>query len=171
MTFTQVPGGVRRQRFEEWVKEYSNAVLRTCYIYLADRAMAEDALQETFLKVWRNIDRFEARNGSSVRTWIIKIAINTCKDMRRSTWRRHIDQTYPIDELQIVAGDVCEESKMLFLDVLRLPDKLKQVVILYHYHDMTMEEAAYVLKISRSAVHHRLKKAYSLLKTSMEGSE
>ena len=60
-----VPSEVRRQRFEAWVAEYSDAVLRTCYVYLADIAAAEDALQETFLKVWRNMDSFEGRNGSS----------------------------------------------------------------------------------------------------------
>jgi len=84
MNIALVPSKVRKQRLEAWIAEYSDAVLRTCYIYLADMALAEDSLQDTFLKVWRNMDSFEGRNGSSVKTWIIRIAINTCKNYRTS---------------------------------------------------------------------------------------
>ena len=166
-----VPSEVRRQRLEAWVAEYSDAVLRTCYIYLADMASAEDALQETFLKVWRNMDRFEGRNGASVKTWILRIAINTCKNYRKSAWFRRVDRSRILEELPPSVTGVTDESRSVFFEVMELPDKLKQVVLLYYYHGMNMEETAQILKISRAAVQKRLKKAYELLRIQLEGSD
>ena len=171
MNITLVPGEVRRQRLEAWIEEYGDAVLRTCYIYLADRALAEDALQDTFLKVWRSMDRFEGRNGSSVKTWIIRIAINTCKNYRNSAWHRRVDKSSLIEDLPPAVTGVTDESRAVFMEVMQLPDKLKQVVILYYYHDMKMAEIAAILGVSRSAVQHRLKKAYALLRIQLEGSD
>ena len=166
-----VPGEVRRQRLEAWVAEYSDVVLRTCYIYLADMALAEDALQETFLKVWRSMDRFEGRNGSSAKTWIIRIAINTCKNYRASAWFRRVDRSKIIEELPPSMTGVTDESRSIFFEVMELPDKLKQVVLLYYYHGMNMNETAEILKVSRAAVQKRLKKAYELLRIQLEGRD
>ena len=52
---------------EQWVEAYGNSILRTCFLYLADRALAEDAMQDTFVKVWRNMEQFTGRNDSPER--------------------------------------------------------------------------------------------------------
>lgn len=51
MNIASVPSEVREQKLEEWLTAYGDSVLRTCFVYLADRALAEDALQDTFVKV------------------------------------------------------------------------------------------------------------------------
>ena len=61
-----------------------------CYLHLSDKSLAEDAVQETFLKAYRGLSTF--RSESSVKTWLIQIAINTCKSMKRSAWWRYIDR-------------------------------------------------------------------------------
>ena len=170
MDLGSVPREVRRQRLEEWISEYGDAVLRTCYIYLADRGLAEDALQDTFLKAWRSMDHFEGRNGCSAKTWIIRIAINTCKNYRGSAWHRRVDRSKIVEELQI-AGDDGNGSRELFLAVVDLPEKLRQVVILYYYHDMSMAEIGEILRVSRSAIQHRLQKAHALLREYLDGSD
>ena len=114
------------------------------------------------------MDRFEGRNGSSVKTWIIRIAINTCKNYQNSAWHRRVDKRKMVEELP--AARVSQESRAIFMEVMELPDKLRQVVILYYYHDMNMAEVGDILKISRSAVQHRLKKAHALLRKELEGS-
>ena len=163
MTDALVPGGSREQKLEAWLTAYGDAVLRMCFVYLADRHLAEDALQDTFLKAWRRMDSFEARGGASAKTWIMRIAINTCKDYRRSAWFRHVDMEKAIEDIPLAAPDVTGESRVLFLDVMRLPPRLKQVILLYHFHNLTMAETAEALHISRQAVQYRLKKAYQLL--------
>ncbi|MEG2951456.1 MAG: sigma factor-like helix-turn-helix DNA-binding protein, partial [Clostridia bacterium] len=61
------------------------------------------------------------------------------------------------------------ESRALFQEVMRLPAKYKQVILLYYYHDMTMAETAKVLELSRATVQNRLQKAYALLRYEPEG--
>ena len=65
----------RDQEFERLVEQYQIAVLRTCYLYLCDKSLAEDASQETFVKVYRTMDSFKGE--SSEKTWIMKIAMHT----------------------------------------------------------------------------------------------
>ena len=94
MNIAPVPSEVQ---LEAWITEYGDAVLRMCYLYLADRTLAEDALQDTFMKVWRGMDG--RRNESSAKTWILRIAINTCKDYKRTAWLKHVDRSIAIEDL------------------------------------------------------------------------
>lgn len=171
MKFASVPSGNQEERLKDWIGRYSNDVLRTCYVMLADRALAEDAMQDTFLKVWRGMSRYDGRNDASPKTWIMRIAINTCKDYRRTAWMRGRAQTSTYDDLPDALCPVTEVSRELFLTVLTLPDKYKQVVLLYHYQELTMEETAHALGVSRPAVSRRLQKAYALLRISLEGGQ
>ncbi len=161
-----VPGEVQ---LESWLTEYGDAVLRTCTLYLGDRALAEDALQDTFIKVWRGMSK--RRGGSAVKTWILRIAINTCKDYRRTAWLRHVDRSRAVETLPIPPDGTAEQSRELYLDVLRLPAKYKQVILLYHFHKLTMAETADVLAVSRATVQNQLHKAYALLRYQPEGSD
>src|SRR6478735_3439647 len=63
--------------FAELVDAYSGGLLRMAQMYVRDRAVAEEVVQETWLAVLRGIDRFEGR--SSLKTWIYRILINTAK--------------------------------------------------------------------------------------------
>ena len=76
----------RDQRFERLVEQYQEAVLRTCFLCLCDETLAEDATQETLLKVYRTMDSF--RGESSEKTWILKIAMPACFDINHSGWFR-----------------------------------------------------------------------------------
>lgn len=171
MNIASVPSDIREAKLEAWLTEYGDAVLRMCYLYLADRALAEDALQDTFVKVWRGMNSFVGRGGSSPKTWIMRIAINTCKDYKRTAWLRHVDRSKSIEDLPLAFHDVIAESRAIFADVMQLPDKLKQVILLYYFHDMTMAETAEALGTSRATVQNRLKKAYMLLRYKPEGSD
>ena len=169
MNIASVPSEVREQALEAWLTEYGDAVLRMCYVYLGDRALAQDALQDTFIKAWRGM---EGRRGeSAVKTWILRIAINTCKDYRRTAWMRRVDRSQPVEELPLTFEDISEESRALFDDVMSLPSKLKQVILLYHFQNLTLAETAEALHVSRSAVQNRLQKAYALLRCECEGGD
>ena len=159
------------QRLESWVRTYGDAVLRICFVYLADASQAEDAMQDTFLRAWHAMSRFEGRNGCSEKTWLMRIAMNVCRDYRRSRWFRHMDLSRALDELPAHLTAIFPEDRLLMLDILRLPTKYKQVILLYYYQDMTLEEIAQTLQTSRSTVHHRLKKAEALLKTTLTGGD
>ena len=72
------------------IDQYHVALLQMCYMYLHDRALAEDAVQETFLKAYKSMAAF--RGDCSEKTWLMRIALNTCRDMKRSAWFRHNDR-------------------------------------------------------------------------------
>ena len=156
-------------RFERWLGEYRDDVLRTCYVMLGDRTLAEDAMQDAFVKVWRAMDRYEERENCSAKTWIMRIAINTCKDYRRTRWFRRKRSELSLEELPPATEPTTEDSRELFLDVMRLPERLKRAVLLYYYEDMTMEEAATALGVSKTTLGRRLKRACELLRCSWEG--
>lgn len=153
----------REERFEQWMRLYEHDVLRTCLIILGRYELAEDALQDTFLKVWRHMDSYEGRSGASVRTWVLSIAINTCRDQRKSAWFRHCREEQPIEDAFLPVPDVPQDARETYLDVQRLPDKLKEAVVLIHYHQLNKKEAAAALHISRAALDRRLAKAYKAL--------
>ena len=158
-------------RFERWLYEYKDDVLRTCYVLLGDRALAEDAMQDAFVKVWRSMGRYEQRENCSAKTWIMRIAVNTCRDYRRARWFRRQRSDVSVDALPDAACPVTEQSRELFMDVMRLPDKYRQAVQLVYYEGMTMAEAALALGVSRPTLSRRLKKACELLRCEWEGGE
>lgn len=152
------------QRLAHWVSEYADSILKTCFIYLSDRALAEDALQETLFKAWQNMDQFESRNNCSEKTWLIRIAINVCHDYHRSRWFRHVDRNKALEDLPPAITTICDADRTLFLDILRLPEKQKQVILLYYYQEMTIKETADALNIGENAVVYRLRKALRTLR-------
>lgn len=161
-----VPGAV--QRLEQWVAQYADAILRICFIYLRDVSLAEDAMQDTFIKAWQHVSTLE---GTNEKAWLMRIAVNTCHDYHRSKWFRYIDMRRTLEELPSQLQTVLPEDHELLMDVYNLPEKLKQVILLYYYQEMTLQETADCLGISRSTVHKRLQKAQQLLRGRLEGRD
>ena len=158
-------------RFERWLREYRDDVLRVCYVLLGDRTTAEDAMQDAFIKVWRAMSRYEEREGCSAKTWIMRIAVNTCRDYRRTRWFRRARSDVSLDALPAADVPVSEASRELFLDVMRLPERYRQAVLLYYYEDMTMDEAATALGVSKATMSRRVRRACELLRCEAEGGD
>ena len=171
MAYAAVPGNDRKACLEQWIALYGDDILRMCFVYLADMSLAEDAMQDTFLKAWNNMAQFEERNKSTVKTWLTRIAINICNDYHRSRWFRHVDHSKVLEEISADRLHIPPQETALFLALLCLPAKLKQTILLYYYQGMTMQDIANCLSISVSAVHQRLQKAQLLLKTSLAKEE
>ena len=81
----------KEERMERMVALYQLPLLRLCILYLHDEELAKDAVQETFIKAYRNLDGF--RSEASEKTWLTRIAVNTCKSVYRSGWFRHVDRS------------------------------------------------------------------------------
>ena len=145
-----------------WYDAYGTDILRYCFMFLGNKADAEDATQETFLKVWRNIGRFRARNGCSPKTWIIRIAGNTCRDYLRKGWRKHERTLVTPEELSRL-GNASQEDRDLILDVMKLPDKYREVILLVFWHGMTIREAAECTCTSQSTFFRTLEKAKKMI--------
>ena len=171
MERAEVPSMIREQRLSRWIEDYSDSILRTCFLYLSDQGQAEDATQDTWIKAWKHMGDFEGQGIVHEKAWLLRIAINTCKDYRRSAWFRHIDGKQALDELPPQLVTVEPEDRSLTMMVMDLPDRLKQVILLYYYQGLTIQETASVLGLSVAAVHRRLRKAEALLKSALERGE
>ena len=155
--------------FEELVAQNQEKLLRTCYLYLRDRQLAEDAVQETFLKAYRSLPAF--RGDSSEKTWLMRIAVNTCRDLYRSEWFRHMDRRVIPEELPESGVPFTSREESLIVEVMRLPRRLREATLLYYYHGMDEREIAEALGVSRSAVSDRLSRARRKLKELLEGRD
>ena len=156
-------------RIEQMVVRHQLPLLRLCFAYLHDEELAKDAVQETFIKAYRNLEGF--REDSSEKTWLTRIAINTCKDFQRSGWFRHVDRTITPDMLPEPVAPAAPEDVSLTMEMMKLPAKLKEVALLCWLQGMTYNEAAETLGISFQAVGSRLNRARRKLRSVMEGSE
>ncbi len=154
---------------EHMVTLYQLPLLRLCILYLHDEDLARDALQETFIKAYRNLDSFRAE--ASELTWLTRIAVNTCKNMFRSGWFRHIDRSVTLDSLAERPAPADPEDDLITQGIMDLPIRLRETALLCWLQGMTQEEAAGVLGISRQAVGSRLNRARRKLHYALEGSD
>jgi len=167
MDIAAAAASVREAEIERLMAVYQDSLLRMCYVYLRDAALAEDALQETFFKAYKRFDAF--RGDCSEKTWLMRIAINTCKDVRRSRWFRLNGASVPLESVPEPVCDFEPADETLLMQVMALPPKYKEVVLLIYYQGMTAQEAGTALRIALPTVYQRLKAAHAKLKCELEG--
>lgn len=156
----------REDAMIKMVNEWQLPLLRFCYIQLQDKGLAEDAVQETFMKAFRSLNSF--RGECSEKTWLFRIAINTCRDMQRGNWFRHIDRKVSIDMLPERVIQPVEDHLDLTLAVMQLPKKFREAIMLYYYQDMDTTEIGNTLGIAQSSVSNRLRRGRDLLRKALE---
>ena len=159
----------KEERIERMVTQYQLPLLRMCILYLHDEELAKDAVQETFIRAYRSLDKFRAE--SSEKTWLTRIAINCCKNMYRTGWFRHINRFVTLDQLSDRPSPEDPEDDEITTEIMNLPLKLREVALLCWLQGMTYEEAAVALGISRQAVGSRLNRARKKLRFALEGSD
>ena len=160
----------RDQALERMVNQYQGLLLRMCYVYLKDMEQAKDATQETFLKAYRAMASF--RGECSEKTWLIQIAVNTCRDMQRSAWFRHMDRRITPEDLPLFAAMPHDENDPdMMCHIMQLPPKMKEVIMLYYWQEMTVTEIAHSLGITHSTVSNRLKHARDKIHDMLERRE
>ncbi len=162
--------------FEQLVQRYERELYNYLRHYLGDAQMAEDVFQTTFLQVHLKCDKFEP--GRKVRPWLYTVATNQAIDAQRRN-RRHqmvsLDRRFgsggqddvaalvelldsgeanPIEEFESA-----ERREMVHTVVDRLPETLKQVVVLVYYQGLKYREAAEALGIPVGTVKSRLHSA------------
>lgn len=152
---------------ERIVNEYGDALLRMCFLYLKDHAMAEDAVQETFLRAFRHQDDFQGK--SSVKTWITRIAINVCKDLLTDPWARHRSGEDLPDEATPEPSFSSEDRYVISGKIANLPPKYKEVILLHYYQELKLSEIAEILGESEATIKTRLKRARDMLRSELKG--
>jgi len=174
------------KELEGQLEQYRPELIAHCYRMLGSPFEAEDAVQETFIRAWRNLDRFEGR--SALRSWLYKIATNVCLDMLGGRERRarpmdigpaqeplesnlntRSEATWiqPIPDPAVVA-ESNETTRLALVAALQhLPPKQRAVLILCEVLRWKASEVAELLDTSVASVNSALQRA----RATLEGQE
>lgn len=153
------------QSLERLMSDYGDAIFRMCFLYLKDYQLAEDAVQETFIKAMSGYEKFEHR--AAEKTWLTRIAINCCKNILRTHWFRVLKN--PVAEPEELRNSdgfdekIAEKSGVVDA-VMKLERNDREIILLYYYQELSVREIASVIKISENAVNQRLYRARKRLK-------
>ena len=154
--------GSGRSELERLMEQYGSSLLRMCALYLKDADLAQDAVQETFIRAYRHIEDY--RGESSERTWLMAIAINVSRDMLRTAWFRHQSRSTDIDTLPEKPAEFEFPDNTVLTEVMHLPAKYREVVLLRYYEGLKLKEVASALGLSDGRARSRLNKANELLR-------
>lgn len=157
----------REQELIRLMAQHKTQLMRMAYMYLGDMALAEEAVQDTFLKAYAHMERFRGEANES--TWLIRIGINTCKDVRRTAWFRSRSKTVALESVPEQGQEDTVADDAVLRAVMSLPDKEKQVVLLRYYQNMTVPATAQTLGISVTCATSRLNRAKKRLHTGLKG--
>jgi RNA polymerase sigma factor (sigma-70 family) len=156
------------------MEEYGDMVVRLAFTYVKQKQLAEDISQEVFISCYKSLDRFQ--NKATYKTWLYRITVNKCKDLLKSWSFKNIyykdvisslikNGTNPSDASVIEK----EEKEWVFERVLTLPIKLREVVILHYYEELSITDISVLIGINSNTVKTRLHRARSILKNSLKG--
>ncbi len=151
----------------QYIKLYGKRLYGLCLSLCADRTEADDLYQETWLKVLKNISRFN--EDMEFEPWLTKICVNTYRNtlrrMARSPFLNYFSSTEEKENvLNNVASPEKEDYSALYEAINNLPEKLRVVIILFYFRDMDIKVTADILGIPEGTVKSRLNKARKLLK-------
>lgn len=170
-----------RNAFNILVETYQSRVLNMAYGMLSNAEDANDAAQEVFIKIYRNIERFEEK--SSLSTWIYRITVNVCNDMLRKRTRHaptislfsrgnNDDDEKP---LEIKDNTPTPEERMEMTETQKevrhaldeLSDEFKTVITLYDLEGLSYDEISEILKCPVGTIKSRLNRARKALKKNL----
>ncbi|MDF2651302.1 MULTISPECIES: RNA polymerase sigma factor SigW [unclassified Paenibacillus] len=169
-----------RNAFAELVELYKDKIFHLAYRMLNNKQEAEDAVQETFLRVYTNLHRYDENQKFS--TWIFRIGTNLCIDkLRRRKNTYSLDAEMPdgegndyyamlpshedTPEKQVIVSETQEQIRQA---IETLPEKYKSVVILRYLHDMSLQEISDVLDMPVTTIKTRVHRGREYLRKRLE---
>jgi RNA polymerase sigma-70 factor, ECF subfamily len=155
--------------FSDLYDSYAAALYGVTYRMVHNREVAEELLQDVFIKIWTHIDTYNPTKGTLF-TWMLNITTNTCKDYFRS--KRYHYQIL-VSENGLEQNDVLnnptqisyqDESRDLYQLTQTLELKYKEIIDLVYIYGYTQEEASKMLKIPIGTIKTRSRTAINILR-------
>jgi len=152
------------------IARHSPTVLGICRRMMMNRAHADDAAQETFLKLWEFAPRWKP-TGAPLGAWLARVAGNACLDRLRMRTREAPEEAAgeQVDEALTAFEKLSREDRRVAVEAAleELPDRQRLAVLLCHYQELTNAEAAATMKISVDALESLLSRARRSLRTAL----
>lgn len=153
---------------EELIRRYYPALLRYCLWHTPDRETAQDAVQETFLKVIRYFGSY--RHQGEFRAFLYRVAANTCIDMARRSWRTETALGEGAEEPGYVEpGFALADSDLALAELVKgLKEEQREAVLLRYGQDLPLKDVARTLGLPVRTVQSRLRRALREIRKKLE---
>lgn len=150
--------------FARLYDQYATDVLRVCYFYLSDREKAEDVCQDVFVRLMTTHPFLQPGREKS---WLLKVALNRCRDLWRGAWLKRVILGGPTFEL-IPAPDEFsrrDDQQAMMAAINQLPATFKEVILLHYYQGMNIAEIAQMLELPEGTISSRLSRGRKKLES------
>ena len=150
--------------FARLYDQYATDVLRVCYFYLSDREKAEDVCQDVFVRLMTTHPLLQPGREKS---WLLKVALNRCRDLWRGAWLKRVSLGGPTFEL-IPAPDEFsrrDDQQAMMAAINQLPATFKEVILLHYYQGMNIAEIAQMLELPEGTISSRLSRGRKKLES------
>ncbi len=154
------------QEVNQAIDQYADTVKRICMLYLKNASDTEDIFQEVFLKYALCSAIFQSPEHE--KAWIIRVAINKCKDLRKSFFR---SRTVSLEEIPFLSSIQEEDHKEVLQAVCCLPEKYKGVVYLHYYEGYSAVKISQLLHKNVNTVYTLLARARKMLQEKLGGDD
>ena len=154
---------MEQEFFDRAAERWQDMVFRLALHQLGSYADADDAVQEVFLRLWRQKAPFESEEH--LRRWLLRVTVNWWRDQLRSPWRKRRGDWHSLENQP--AFETPEQGE-LYEAVMSLPEKYRTVLDLFYYEELSVREIGEVLGLGQSAVTTRLSRARKLLRERWE---
>ena len=145
------------------VELYSDMMYRVAYNITKNSEDAFDVCQDVFVRLVCNKDKI--KNNEQLKAWLLRATVNCSKSHCTQAFKKHC---VTVDELYSYSFTDDKEKTELFDAVMHLPEKYRTVIHLFYYEDLTIEQIANALGITKSAVKSRLHRGRENLKQTLE---
>lgn len=145
---------------KELFERYSDMIYRIAISYGNQVSLAEDIVQEVFLRFLKKKPHF--KNSRHEKAWFIRVTVNCCKSMVSSAWMKH---TRPLEDAgQVAITFQHEDEEELYELMAKLPAIYRTVLYLRYYEEYQVKEIAKLLHITPNLVSARLSRAKKIMK-------
>ena len=165
------------QAFRELYKRFGNLVYSTCLRIVRDNQVAEDIVQEIFIRIWRKPDRYVAQRGKFV-TWLTSVTRNRAVDEVRSRSRRYRHETTSTEEREreiagpetndpALTAELADQRRLILTAMAGLPAEQRQVIELAYFGGLTQQEIAERLSQPLGTVKTRIRLGMQKLRAAL----
>ena len=156
--------------FEELYERYATDVLRVCYFYLGDRQKAEDVCQDVFVRL---ITTSPTLQEGREKAWLLKVALNRCRDLWRGAWLKRVVLGSPAFELVPAPDEIdsLADRQEIMQAINQLPATFKEVILLHYYQGYGISEIAEMMELPEGTISSRLSRGRKKLETILKGGD
>lgn len=150
---------------DDAVRRYADTVYRLAVLNTRDTHEADDVFQEVFLKLFRHKESILSEEH--LKAWLIRVTINQCRSLATTVWNK---RRVSLDAVEEMADETAtEDYSEVYEAVKELPDKYREVIHLFYYEELQINEIAKVLDRNEATIKTQLARGRKLLQDKLKG--